>query len=519
MTPPPNSKYQPPSEDQYKPATPAAAPKYKSTESYSVDHMMNRLKRSEKEKRAAAEPKGELITREDGTQVIKVRKRKRRSKQPSKKSRSKTHPKLKWALLGTIASLFILSIVGTVIIIAKYNGRKFKATTEKTITQITGAKTTEVTQLRVTPLSARATKADITWNERSFLKTATFRNIKAKLLVTSFLSSDWIGEEVVANRGDIFLQQPSSTPTNQSDPIESPYRFSAFRSDSLDLHFGSDKKSPSIKNLSNVALRKHRDGYWQVSFQEGTLNIPSWPKLSIYSGVVTLKDYGVEIVSLLKPTIDVSGEISINGRIAKDLSKPVVLDIKAKSYPIQDLLGKELGRIIKGPIQSDMGSLSYDYSKSPTNALSFILPFNSSSLHLSGLPLLKDLKDITGDTMYVNPSFNTCSGTITRTTHGVTLSDLNFYSSGALTMKGLIRLDAQSNLSGTLKVGIPARLFGRSRPIPPIFSEPHNGFVFVDVTLSGNIHNPYDNLHELLEQSSKSRSTLQKTRELDQLLQ
>ncbi|MGB0775362.1 MAG: hypothetical protein ACPGUY_05915, partial [Akkermansiaceae bacterium] len=129
------------------------------SENYSVDEMMARLKRNERHKtgntpQPDADQDGELITRDDGSQVVKVRRRKRRSKQSPKKSEPKTNPKLKWAILASIITLGLFLVVATVVIIAKYNGAKFKQESEATISEITGASNTEITQLRVTPVSA-----------------------------------------------------------------------------------------------------------------------------------------------------------------------------------------------------------------------------------------------------------------------------------------------------------------------------------------------------------------------------
>ena len=67
---------------------------------------MARLKRHNRDKEQQEKIKdGELVTRPDGSQVIKVKKHRRRSKQPSKK----TNPKLKWAIIGTASSLALVT--------------------------------------------------------------------------------------------------------------------------------------------------------------------------------------------------------------------------------------------------------------------------------------------------------------------------------------------------------------------------------------------------------------------------
>ncbi|MCP5534899.1 MAG: hypothetical protein H7A51_01560 [Akkermansiaceae bacterium] len=471
-------------------------------ENYSVDEMMARLKRNDRQKRAdsSSREEGELITRPDGSQVVKVRRRKRRSKQPEKKQKQ-TNPKIKWAVLGSLIGLFVILIAGTIFIIAKYNGRSFKETTESTVTKLAGAESTELTQLRVTPVSAKASKAELSWDKHSFFKSATFNAIKADIKATSFFTSDWIGEEVVASLGKVQLQTPAVTVETSTDPILSPYSFGAFRCNQLDIQFGADRNSPAITGLQ-VSLRKQVDDHYQIVFNNGLMNVPNWPALEISSGIMSLNSSDTEIEARLEASNGLKGELVIKGRIAKSTDSPIVLDVKAKDYPIQQLLGKELGRIIQGEIQSDMGSLSYDYKKKNTEALSFILPFNSTELRFSELPMFTDLKDVTRDTQYVRPTFSSCRGTIMRTSDGVTLSNLILTSSRIITLNGDISVSALGVLSGELTVGIPARIFTKNLPAPTIFSEPHAGFIYTKVTLSGSINNPHDNLNELLQASN-----------------
>ena len=74
---------------------------------YSVDEMMDRLKRHKGSEDKENDMKdGELITRSDGSQVIKVRKRKRRSQQAPKE----TNPQFKWAAMGMAARAYLQTL-------------------------------------------------------------------------------------------------------------------------------------------------------------------------------------------------------------------------------------------------------------------------------------------------------------------------------------------------------------------------------------------------------------------------
>jgi hypothetical protein len=471
---------------------------------YSVDEMMARLKRHNRDKEQQDKIKdGELVTRPDGSQVIKVKKRRRRSKQPSKK----TNPKLKWAIIGTASALAMALVAFTIFIIAKYNGTSFKEKTEISISKLVAADLTKLEQLRVTPLSAAASKATISWDKESFFQSAKFSAIKADLKVTSFLSRAWNGEEILADSGTIQLQLPEQNRAESIDSITSNYRFKSYRCEKLDLLFGDSEGAPSVKGV-HASLQQLPDSHYQVVFNNGTIDIPNWPKLEVSSGILTLKSSNAEIEARLGASGN-KGELLIKGIIYKDKDQPVLLDVKSINYPIEDVLGEDFGRIIEGYIHSDMGALSYNPKQDDFNALSFIMPFNSNQLNISELPMLNDLRDLTGKSQYLHPSFTHCRGTIMRNLNGISLSNLNLISSQLLSIEGNISVNAQGQLSGELKVGIPSRLFDSKTPAPKIFSAPKDGNIYVKVTLGGTVHSPYDDFNARLK--SSSADIIQKT--------
>ena len=467
------------------------------TDNYSVDDMMARLKKGDRQKRQSdRDPEGELITREDGTQVVKVRRRKRRSKQSSRRSSgSKTNPKLKWAILAGTVGLTVLLTAGIIFIIAKYNGRHFKATTESTISELSGATQTKLTQLRVSPVSANAQKAEITWDNQAFIKNASFRTIHANIKANSFFSRRWIGEDIVATSGKIILQEPSASAESIISEIVSPYVFNAYRCNKLQLLFGSERGASSIQNLK-ASLRPLVDGQHKIIFHDGILKVKTWPDMTIESGIINLKPNSADIDAILKSSKSHNGEILIAGNILKNSSSPIALDIKAKNYPIQELLGKDLGWLIQGQLQSESGTFSYSFDKLPSEALSFILPFNSNELKCKGLPLFRELHQLIGEAAYVTPVFYSCRGTLMRTSKGITINDLELINNNLLNIKGNLSVSAKGKLSGNLSVGIPVSAFHRKAPAP--FSEPKGGFHYLDITLNGTAKSPNDSLHQQL---------------------
>jgi hypothetical protein len=224
--------------------------------------------------------------------------------------------------------------------------------------------------------------------------------------------------------------------------------------------------------------------------------------MNLSSGIVTLRSQSAEIEALLKDNISNNGELTIKGSVPTSTADTVSLSIKAKSFPIEELLGQGLGRMIKGEIQGDSGIISYDYKKDTNQALSFILPFQSTDIRCEGFPMFKALNKLLRDTAYARPIFTRAQGTIIRTSEGLNLNDLELISNGFMLIQGNIAVNTQGKLSGTLSIGIPQSAFDDDAPEP--FSGPRDGFYHLNVELSGSVQTPNDNLHELLKASRPS---------------
>lgn len=308
---------------------------------------------------------------------------------------------------------------------------------------------------------------------------------------------------MLSKKGVIQLQIPERNRTQSIDSVSSIYRFQSYRCEALDIIFGGSNTAPSIDGL-HATLQKLPNNQHQVSFNNGTLNINHWPELAISSGIATLQSSNADIEARIKANNNHKGELIIKGIVYKDREQPIVLDVKSIKYPLEDILGKDLGQVIKGEINSDMGSLSYGDKPNEENGLRFIMPFNSNLMHLSELPMLNDLRDLTGKSHYLHPSFTYCRGNVIRSSERVSLKNLKLISSQLLSIEGNISVDNEGTLSGELEIGIPSRLFDTTTPAPKIFSAPRDGNIYTKVKLGGTIHNPHDDLNARLKTDHKS---------------
>ena len=139
---------------------------------------MDRLK-----KRPAESPveDGELVTRADGSQAIRVRKKKRRTRQPHKEERRN---QLR-ARMFQVSGALILLLLAIFAAGSRHRLRQQRAVPRKAgrtkSRRSTGAEA-ELRQFRMNPSTANASGLTLTWPQGNVLETLTLRGIKAEHL-------------------------------------------------------------------------------------------------------------------------------------------------------------------------------------------------------------------------------------------------------------------------------------------------------------------------------------------------
>ena len=117
---------------------------------------------------------------------------------------------------------------------------------------------------------------------------------------------------------------------------------------------------------------------------------------------------------------------------------------------------------------------------------------------MTRFPMFRYLKDFTADSVYIQPNFNRCSGTIIRKRQSTEIRNLSFISDALLTISGDLYVAADGKMKGSLNLKLPRQLFKNKKPAN--FTDTEDGFYSVDVTVGGSIYNPYDNFQELISQ-------------------
>jgi len=512
---------------------------------YSIDQIMERLKRNRAPEPASDE--GELVTRPDGSQALRVRKRKRRSHQPHKEQQLK---KRRMHVVQLAASLILVAlfVLGAGLALVYANSGFFrKGLTEKIIVA-TGAKV-KLEQFRMNPRSANAALIELEWPQTEVMKKVLARGMVAKVSPQSFLSGRMTGDEVVAQQAIVWLGTPdleARPKIGTKDIPISKIKFARLAANRCDVLFG-DPLSPVVslkdseisyfpstdepvvsdalqendsvsflneeKSLSDIVTNRgdltdranHFPGVGasipRLLANRGELAIKGWPKFQVDRGQLEFADGMVKVLGLrLRSEKESRGTLEFSGKISPyAVDHASRLSVTAGNFPIEEIAGAELGKIFSGGIESDPIAASELLIGGGREAMaSMSLSFRcapNSTLALHGLPFLKILSNVLNDDWFEQPVFTgDVIGTLRREGNGVSINDLDLQSRERMAVRGSIRYGSERAYAGVLEIGIAPTLIkaSGSRRMDLMFGPPEGNFRWVSIKVSGTAASPAD---------------------------
>lgn len=489
-------------------------------EKYSLDEMVGRLKATTPK----PPPEGELVTRADGTQAMRVRKRKRRTDQSPKISGLRTTRIRIAQVSGVIILLFIAGITAGVALIYA-NSAPFRKNLSRNIEQVTGAKL-DMTMYRMNPQKANAAQIILTWPESSALGNLTATGIAAEIFPSSFLGKAMTGEEVLIDQADLALRLPGQTITatgSAAPHLKTPsIHFKRYRTSKLNVSMGSPTAPlfSLLQTEASLAPRNVRD-QTQLSLHSGNLTIPGWPKLRHDRSLIVQNSGTLDFISmkLLGETED-RGTLELSGKIHPSISTEIpTLAVKLENFLLSSLIGPTLkpyfsGRVETPPIpRISHFTLPLTLKSTPTLEVDFHAS-KSTDFSLRSFPFLYSLSQAMDDSWYERPSFeNHASGILALKNGTTTFRELHFTTNQRLSITGEFAVASDKSLTGTLQVGIPEiRLSGPDyQKLRAAFSPPRDGFCWISLTLSGTTESPIDNFRDLLTTAAQSPQPSEKS--------
>jgi len=475
-------------------------------EHYSIAEMMDRLK-----ERSSGDPAdGELVTRADGSQAIKVRRKKRRSEQPERENQKQAKR------LRVLQVIVILVLLLVLLLIAAgglfyFNGSPFRSKVVQRISLASGG-VAGLAQFRVTPFGANAQSLSVKWPDQSVLKSLSLTGVTTDLRVTSFLGQAWSGDELTAGRGELQISEPAASGEVAIED-EDQFKFTRFRCPDMAISFGNPQSpAMAIRGTEISFYPQNQNARPELRLTKGAVSFRSGlPPLNIDRGLFGFSGRQMEVVSLrLEDPEDTRGVIELSGSVSPfSISKFSTLVIKKlENFPIEHLVGQDFGRILSGRIEvrdlPNSNFLSFRPGALETHRV--VLAFRggfSSKLTLANLPFLGQLAMLLDDSGYERPIIESgATGTLRMSGAGCSIEDLRLESKSRILIRGSLTVTSNKALSGRLEVGIPTKQVSNFlRRLDSAFSQPKEEMRWIEIEISGTTAAPADDFGKRLTQA------------------
>jgi hypothetical protein len=479
-------------------------------EKYSIDEMMGRLKGG-----GSSGKQPELVTRPDGSQAMKVRKRKRRTKQAVSDEAKRRH-KFQVVQIAAFVILVVLMGLAAGIAILYANSSGFRESLLGKLEDSSGAKV-GLNQFRMNPATANANMASFGWPEGNALAGLELHQIRAKIAPASFLGSTFSGEEIVAGKGQLSLRAPGAPNSRRHKPKSDgmlSVKFQRYWVPEFDIRFGDSEGSRRLLKATEASFFPSAvTGQAEVRLRGGLFEFDAWPLMELDRSYIKAKGDALQIQSMRfvvpksandrkvdKGFIDFTGSMRPLEAGATHTLRSDVRDL-----PLPYMMGPDLGRFFVGSVDTmeipDSNFLSFS-PDSPESAMLELTLTNSvnSRIDLGSFKFLSQLSTVLDDRWYEFPNFDDIVTLVTKMRGDeVSIEDINLVSRGRMTVRGSVSNQKGGGISGKLRIGLPDTMIAASddKRLNRMFGQVREGYRWLDLKIGGTSAVPGDNFKEL----------------------
>lgn len=477
---------------------------------YTIDEMLDRLKAHD-----GSDNQPQLVMRSDGSQAIKVRKRKRRTNQAVNKETKRNRRFQIVQIAGFVVLLFLLGLAAGIGILYS-NSAGFRESLVAKLEAYSGAKV-NMEQFRMNPVVANASSATLDWPAGNGLETLELRSVIAKISPSSFMGKTFGGEEIVASSGKLVLKAPDAAKPARHAPRPDGgllVKFSRYSVPSLDVSFGI---GGSLANTEASLFPSTVSGHAEIRLRGGLLQFADWPPLSLDRSYIKVRNSEFQIQSMRFEVSEAGnrrasgGSIDFSGTLRPLVSEgPHTLSAKLESFPLPHLIGADLGRFILGRVDSseipDSNFLNFDLESPETAMLEMTVTSSvNSKIDLAGFKFLQMLAVAFDDRWYEFPNFEDDIAMVVKRSGGkVEVTDLNLVSRGRMAVRGSISNGEAGRIAGKLRIGIPETTLAASKDkkLVGIFGQVREGYRWLELEIGGTGAAPEDNFRTIYMDSS-----------------
>jgi hypothetical protein len=483
---------------------------------YSHKEMLDHLSSGEKENSGNQAVRIEVTKDEDGQDIVKEvrRRRKRRTRQPKKIREARIKLLKRTLLIGSITGSLLLVVV-YMWMLSGIRGQRFRATVGERVSELLEVGV-GFGSFQLNGLSLDNSKAVIEPVPGSLFQGAEVTLLQARVKPWTIFSRDWHLGPVHADEGHFHFGVSKSV--GQAAGIGAQ-RIPGRRV-ITSAGFGLDH-DPGMINCSGIKITDC-NFYWQeegldtepfiggsvanvgeiidssffLRFKGGQFKVPGWPAFEIeklegdvHNGIYQIRES--TLVHEGKGSVALSGFVNAGGKGAFHLVAPFIdLPLSDNIHPFwaDKLRGEIDGRVEITGALGEPGSLLAEGS------------FSSYNMVLSNHAILQRLAIGLGEALLARIEFHSIEGRLRRTAGALEIYDIIARHPALLRLRGNITVHADGKLGGSLEVGVPGIFLHKMQlGKSSIFSEEVQGFVWTTVTLGGFIDAPEEDLTPRLE--------------------
>jgi len=480
-------------------------------EKYSLDEMMDRLKGRDE----AGNSEGELVTRSDGSQAMKVRKRRRRTDQSVNKETKRNQRVQIIQIAGFAVLIVVLGLIAGIGIIYA-NSTSFRDGLISKLEAGSGAKV-DMKQFRMNPATANSARVDLEWPGGNPLGSLQLSGIVAKIAPASFLGKAFSGEEIIADTGDLVVQAPvAGNPARVTGAATGklPVRFNRYSVPALNVFFGGGKdQENSLAKTEASLFPGGLAGQAELRLNGGLLKCGDWPPLALDRSYMVFRGADLDVKSLRfgipaapnQKEVD-TGFIEFSGTVKPlDPNATHTLGVELSSFRLSYLLGADLGRFFLGRLETlDTPESNFLLVRpgSPDPALLELVTTSAldSRIDLSGFKFLPNLATVLEDRWYELPNFDDdVKMFINRQGGVVDVKEFSFEKRGRMAVRGSMRNGEAGQIRGKLRIGVPEGmvLAVKNKRLDAMFGQVREGYRWIDLEIGGTSAVPTDNFLEL----------------------
>ncbi len=471
------------------------------------------------------ETEREVVVRPDGSKVVRVTKKRRALISKEEKSRGSR----RLFMQGLFALLLLVAgITGFFFYrMSVMSGERYLMNRSEELRQLWGASAVRCTGAVIDGVELHISNIVAEFPEDCMVQRVELSELEAEINLGTFFTGVIAGDNLKVGRAHIHLNPAARRLQLPQARGEELWRFMRVSCPDFTITFAGDGPSPWSLRHTNAYMYRPSSGstLTVVTLEGGSMQMRGWKDVFIqdakfHFSQLAIEDFTLSGTTDIGPAVTESSRTSITftGSLAEgaDFSGPYYF--VADNMNFSDFTGGRFNsffaaRTIRPALRSGVPSTQVLL---PFENISpqFSGTFSLKDVSLSGLPAMQYIVEHLEPAKrkrYLPPTILLATASLTHDGGAMTLS---FDESGmterdVITLRGTLRVDDVSELSGTVDYGIPALLTHveyRDGKADPIFRE-DGQYAWVSTVVSGPATRPQDNAHELDGQAAAERAT------------